>query len=377
MGRISLLKIARPPRRRLTQQAAPRCVTLALPATAPKVDRHKSRITRIRGSALINAWQRDIIERLDGLARTAFRAESPSTALILATRDFTHWLEDERFMSQLIRAFLPGSSGNALPPAAVDVVAGVADGLSPDSRLGEPRRGFSICFDSKETMFPDSEKPAPSESSLDAGREAAISFLVRQPGEDDGSIEVTLPLANTVFQNGRPSTLFTSRWQPDSSRGFKRATPRHVQHVTMQLTSPGGRLDPFIPLLPLTGPRRVLSGLGNIVRELDIRGVTSPASKELESLIPKVLESRAKSTNMASPGPPGPPGPMAIWAWVIPPHVTESGKLPRFDIFPSQLGRSERELALAATETFSRLVQSGCRLHKIRKCNEHNSGRRR
>lgn len=44
------------------------------------------------------------------------------------------------------------------------------------------------------------------------------------------------------------------------------------------------------PMVPITGRRRIMSGLGNILKTVERDGQEEPASRELEEVIPKILK---------------------------------------------------------------------------------------
>ncbi|KAK3079476.1 hypothetical protein LTS18_004770, partial [Coniosporium uncinatum] len=137
-----------------------------------------------------------------------------------------------------------------------------------------------------------------------------------------------VPLANTVFQNGRAATLFSSQWKKFSGT----TELRHIQSWPLRnLTVPAncfvteeGRVRPgqgrnhaySIPLVPLTAPKKIAAGMGNIIRQLegvDGRDTTIPASSELESAVSAFFRVRDEA-----------PHPMAVWALVLPSETFET-----------------------------------------------------
>ncbi|OJK05062.1 hypothetical protein ASPACDRAFT_20046 [Aspergillus aculeatus ATCC 16872] len=107
--------------------------------------------------------------------------------------------------------------------------------------------------------------------------------------------EVGLRLANTIFINGKENTLFGARWI------YNTAAKRYTLDSTLDLsncivTSPAANVsDSFeLPLYPVGQRRRVISSMGNILRQLskhtDKRSQDPmPASLELERDLPRYI----------------------------------------------------------------------------------------
>ncbi|CAJ2513875.1 Uu.00g019940.m01.CDS01 [Anthostomella pinea] len=280
-------------------------------------------------------------------------------AAILASRDFTTWLEDESFMSNLLEALFKSANGGQANLPGLDVLSGVTDGLSPHRLLGEPQTGFSILYGSSTNILPGLWEREGFES-VSEDKASSVSFITNPLAGDSRPLEITLPLANTIFQNGRRSTLYASKWQSNDMGRMTLGTmnQKSTQKIAMNLGSVN-HTSSIVPLLPLTPPRKIVAGLGNIVRQVEVDGSTTPASQELETLIPQVFDARSERYGASSSGPIG------VWCWVIPPHVVEAKKLLELKVFQAGSSQTEADLALEATEALSSLLSSGCRLHKI------------
>ncbi|KAI1770706.1 hypothetical protein F4818DRAFT_251224 [Hypoxylon cercidicola] len=248
-------------------------------------------------------------------------------AAIFASPDFATWLEDETFMS------------------SINVVSAVVDGLTPKRLFGEPQTGLSILYSSN-SIFSNLWKDEELRSNVNQDTESSVSFISRTLPGNCRYLKTTLPLANTIFQTGRRSTLFASKWQRKSNRPLTLTTMREKMS---QKICPS--LHPTSDL--------VIAGLGNIVRQVEINNSPTPASKELEDLIPKVFDARSKLDETYSPRPIG------VWCWVIPPGAVDEHSLFDLKVFQAESTQSEAELAVDAMATFSKLISSKCRLHKI------------
>ncbi|KAI1103977.1 hypothetical protein F4804DRAFT_308715 [Jackrogersella minutella] len=281
-------------------------------------------------------------------------------AAIFASCDLATWIEDERFMSGLLQSLLKSYTSGNLNAENINVLCTVADGLTPKQLFSEPQTGFSILHGPAKTILPDLWELDDLESNNNQHRESSVSFLSNPLPRDTEPLEITLPLANTLFQNGRRSTLLASRWKLDRDGSMTHAfTHEKRTQAIRPPVNPAGRTTPFLPLLPLTPPRKIVAGLGNIIRQVEVNGSPTPASKELEGLIPKVFDIR--STRDASYM----PGPIGVWCWVLPPNVVEEQSLLSLKGFQVDSSQSEAELSLESMTVFSEFISSGCRLHKI------------
>ena len=132
------------------------------------------------------------------------------------------------------------------------------------------------------------------------------------------SHEIELPLANTIFLNGRNSTMSASRWSRAKATQEMRViimnncAPQN-QRILMSINAGNGpNKAQFLkaPLLTLTVPRIIASAMGNIIRQLyaDLNAPgTVPASEGLERAVTEYFERRGRS-----------PQQVAVWALVTP-----------------------------------------------------------
>ena len=114
-----------------------------------------------------------------------------------------------------------------------------------------------------------------------------------------------LPVANTLFQNGRQSTLFAQRW---NIRYSKESTSEHMSskrewlpqqmiHMGAVFADEGMRLTPnhFVNmhLVPITPSRTITAVVGNIIGKIskgDTSSEAAPASEELELAINAAIQ---------------------------------------------------------------------------------------
>ena len=164
-----------------------------------------------------------------------------------------------------------------------------------------------------------------------------------------------LPVANTVFQNGRTSTLFAQKWvvsfRAESTfehmNSEKTWLPHQTVHMDTVFADEGKRLqlDTLLHsrLLPITPARTIKDAVGNIVRKIsggDASAESAPASEELERAISTAIEQAQISAQ--HPG---------VWALVRPQRYAALDR-------PAQFQNNIRDMTGYA-------VLSGARLHKV------------
>ncbi|KAJ5468227.1 hypothetical protein N7475_005979 [Penicillium sp. IBT 31633x] len=107
--------------------------------------------------------------------------------------------------------------------------------------------------------------------------------------------EIGLRLANTIFVNGRETTLFGSRWLWDNaSNAYILDNAVELTSCAITTTSQAVDAQLDLPLHPVTERRRVITSMGNILRQLaKSTDATSsepqPASSELEKELPRYI----------------------------------------------------------------------------------------
>lgn len=230
-------------------------------------------------------------------------------------------------MSLFLNAMHP-RSGQRLPRGAnVHVLAGVVDGLSLPPTGREMRHGFSVLVGKIGSITPDLWSQSPDEGQT-IGSDAEPSHLSVILG-GPGKTTLTVPLANTLFQTGRRSTLLASEWsftissKKPRSFGYKLVRSAEKRHgiINVSRLTNNHKAAIRLPLLPITHPRKILEGLGNILAKVDINGKPAPASQELQANIPRWLEVlRSQFGSGHIPG-------VGVWALVIPRHLIENVKI--------------------------------------------------
>lgn len=241
--------------------------------------------------------------------------------------------DDDPFIPNLIRQ----AFGHNQKRIGIDVLAGVVDQIShrtekpgqADGHTYYGSEGLSLCFSRSSPTIPDLWSTA--EESLDQSRrlphqQGTISFRIATgfPSYSGVAFSDTyaavrtldLPLANTVFLNGRTSTLVTQRWAVNPIQGSIGWLAREKQKSLDQQVVclyPFTR-TPLVPHLEMpayfipTPPQTIEGSMGNIIRTFRTRTTDSnypsptPASAEIEKALPYWV----------------PGAPYEVWAQVIP-----------------------------------------------------------
>jgi hypothetical protein len=185
----------------------------------------------------------------------------------------------------------------------------VVDKIPGEWLIGEQRleacEGMSLMV--KQRAHPDqlaihlsSDVAMPKPSSI-ASDKAFLEFLSSRGPLESALTRMSyrLPLANTLFVNGRPHTLFQNSWKkstPDNcplgeDTGLERDSTTYLNRYGFLISNPPKDMEVSqIPLVPLTEPRLVENAMGNIIREIRVHDKVLPASTELETAVMKSVK---------------------------------------------------------------------------------------
>jgi len=155
----------------------------------------------------------------------------------------------------------------------------------------------------------------PASSPAGEDEHAAISFIKSGRADALGHFgdAVRLPLANTVFQTGSPSTMTYSTWiKRKGQSDFELKEKNNVTQHGIKLYRGGPSQQCIstlaVPLVPLTEPRRVDASMGNILRRVvGADGKSATASQELETIVPRYYKARGETSQAT-----------LVWALLIP-----------------------------------------------------------
>lgn len=184
--------------------------------------------------------------------------------------------------------------------AVVDKITGnsrrVADGESTSTHLvPQGREGLSLLLADATGVKARGAKPTRTRGA--ASEEPAFIFsTLPDAGGQALSHEVGLRLANTIFVNGKDRTLIGMKWNFDErSRRYVLDKYRDLGVCSVGLSQSARQCSINIPLIPVTPLRRVVSSMGNILRQvsksLESTSDAQPASADLERELPRYVSS--------------------------------------------------------------------------------------
>ncbi|KAI4245639.1 MAG: hypothetical protein L6R40_002440 [Gallowayella cf. fulva] len=227
--------------------------------------------------------------------------------------------EGNRFIPDLIRQTYHGWAKGRI----LDVLVAVIDrisypssqikkaGLDPgQGRIGYSGKGISVMLTDSEVGAPDlwsQREQTDQKASSTAQRRSTLSFQFGANSEHVDRNEksttpklflsrtVKLPVANTIFHNGRESTIQAQRWIVgetilEPALACIKRTWLKEQVLRMAFPFPDAPdkfpTQVFIPLSPITRPKRVATSMGNVIRQFYARNEhLEPASKDLETAV--------------------------------------------------------------------------------------------
>lgn len=255
--------------------------------------------------------------------------------LILATPPYAEWLQDDvTFIPSLLQSLIRSPSRQETDEESksaleVDVVCACIDGLPPPlakmklHRGQPPIHGLAILHGRADHILPGLWEATPDTTNASPSLQSSLTFSTHQirptlkptqklvKSERKPVTQVTIPLANTLFVTGTHPAVHISKWSAPSEQFVKIRT---MEKSNQLVNAFGGShwdvdaLPSHIPAIPITPPRRIVSGLGNIVRQLSFtEDDVGPASRELETNIHEYLRTIGRPDTTTS-----------VWALITP-----------------------------------------------------------
>ncbi|KAG4033369.1 hypothetical protein MFRU_005g03790 [Monilinia fructicola] len=295
-------------------------------STAPKVSPERKSLPSPRQFSIVSpdpkhTTKEQILRLVLGRARMT-RAQyfgdlsnlsADEAIVMLVTPAFARWLEDESFIKSLLERLtynLDGGKRNY-----VVVVGAVVDGLAPSpndiprAECTGPLEGLSFMHGSRAQVLTSesvwrAESFKANTSNPDKLAHLILSGKPRfKPSEQALATTISLPLANTLFVNGKHSTLEVSQWTRKDEGEYKRIRSIEKQYQHIKAFHHESTMVPpiFVPAVPLTLPRPIANGLGNIIRQLAFGPEDTdnrPASSELETQVTRYMEYSKLHTNI-------------------------------------------------------------------------------
>ena len=232
---------------------------------------------------------------------------------IFCTPGLAHWLDPQHtFLSDLGHNLFNQPRAPRKPSFAVDFVVAVVDRLPGPSQdelppVGPGKVTSFIAPKSFTTSIPGFyegfaiQLPSLTSSEYDSTHVDLLPDqsrrIILHHSSQSRSWAIALQPANTIFSNGSEATMFRTRMEYHQT-GFRSeegstSFTRRIEVSEIRITHPKiPNQSLFIPVSPLTKPRRVTSSMGNVVSQLqDPQNPNQemPASTELEPAVSKFL----------------------------------------------------------------------------------------
>ncbi|KAK4205331.1 hypothetical protein QBC40DRAFT_271526 [Triangularia verruculosa] len=310
---------------------------------------------------------------ISAVAQSLRVSSTDDAAVVLVSRSLAPWLQDQAFMAELLESTISGEEAGtgrelSVLSAAVDEVPQFQGALTSSE-------GVSVLRGSAARVLPglwevgSDQTFSPSSSS-----QRQPSFLeFRLPGlqPKSESLQVTVPLANTIFTNVKPHALFASKWHHNPAAARKGLSmAASVEKTTQTILLPGHDQIPsqstastvYTALVPVTRPHKIVAGLGNILRQVEVGVKPEPASKGLEAVIPTLLKKRLEHSESDVPEYSGPVG---VWALIMPKDAVEQFPMPDPLDVENYDPHDEWDLVYQTSHAMDGLIASGCQLRKI------------
>lgn len=314
---------------------------------------------------------KDILEQLPSHHTSAdpdSSSKGPSLLLLLLTPAYAQHAIDSSLPLRVFEKL----SGSIKWSKSLRTVTAVVDRI-PDSENTDKhgREGLAYTFLEDGCELAD-DRDGLKEMSRMVQKPGWLEFEVARTNNAAGMV-VQVPLARTIFSNGKVSTLVHALYRPDAEGQLHAAEEMDLE--TFRLNASSEPTHPprlHAPLIPLTPARQMMNVMGNIVRTVSaepsfsgsgkVLSETQPASEELEQAVTAYFAAADIQ-----------PQPVSVWALIIPSplpssHTSESESTYRL------LGSQDEDLrALWASRDSSSLVDSvinhllplGARLRKV------------
>ncbi|KAL1850113.1 hypothetical protein Plec18170_007211 [Paecilomyces lecythidis] len=230
--------------------------------------------------------------------------EAARVPILLVTPAFAPWIENtSAFLDEFMNKLFADRSDKG-PRSSRYAVAAIVDKL-PDPRdeasdlLGSEGLSLMLAYSqdvagkvARASRLKRTDKDEP--SFIYSAK--ALRSVTGNNAATGAAYEIGLRLANTIFVNGKDRTIFGMRWDYDAARErFRLSQSSTLSNCTVR--SAGERLHNSleVSLFPVGQRRRVMSSLGNILRQVSKSTDTKsndamPASSELETELPMYVE---------------------------------------------------------------------------------------
>ncbi|KAI2012873.1 hypothetical protein LOZ39_001783 [Ophidiomyces ophidiicola] len=245
--------------------------------------------------------------------------------ILLATPAFASWTQPHGSqLPSVINHVFRNSLGTGRAVKDVFSISAIVDKLpasdeteqprksTPDKRVQAGSEGISVLLIDRDHLSADIVKPTRRRDISMHQVEPIITYVASTGENCTGlvSTEVGIYVANTVFITGVPRTMLASRWRSDGTDRLELEDAHDLAFCRIEPTTKSSKVAPFVPLHPVTEPRKVLASMGNVLSQISIGDGTAksaPASAELEKALPLYINRHQLQNHR-----------LAVWALVTP-----------------------------------------------------------
>ncbi|KAJ5439739.1 uncharacterized protein N7458_010737 [Penicillium daleae] len=214
-----------------------------------------------------------------------------------------------------MRQLYSNHSNTSTRYAVAAVIDKIPDGSAPNRLESE---GLSLVVVDKENVHGKAVPPRRFGGPANEESDLLVSIRNKQPSQNPADViyEVGLRLANTVFVNGKESTLFGMRWTRDgTTNAYTLASTIDLTSCAVTSTPSSVGVSLTLPLYPIGERRKVIASMGNILRQISKSSDPTsqepiPASSELEKDLPRYIKEHNITDQRVS-----------VWALVEKPDV--------------------------------------------------------
>jgi hypothetical protein len=301
----------------------------------------------------------DTSEVIDSLATVEVLDPEPLVVTLALTPSFFPWAQSSSaVISKILNKTFFADHLVAAQDIQVDVIVAIVDRVFDFKSLSGPRisggdgeEGISVLVSRQKHPLEDTvftNQPTISddrEDTMTIEQKDCLSIAVAK--NESHQFNFSIPLANTVFQNGQKSTLIASQWLASSgTRHFTIQQEKRLRSYTVELPEeePFGCCRMSIPLKPLTVPRRIAASTGNIIRKIymdEHDTSAAPASQELEMMVTEHFKSNNSEPHRVS-----------VWALLWTSEILQR--------YEASFDGKESNL-----DDVARFIQSGASLHRV------------
>lgn len=263
------------------------------------------------------------------VGRAMQRNNTNSLLTVFLTPAFAQHALDSKFPLNVMQRF----TEQRVVSKPLDAVVAVVDRLPTPNGETAGAEGLAYAFVSNPVNALDVSK-APLQ--MTAQKPGSLSFNLPPASDSSNPAIAQVPLAQTIFSNGLPSTLVHTHYDFDATTGsLHECSSRRLESQTLSIPfeNASAHMVYETPFTPLTPVRQIMSSMGNIIRKLSPHSFTQEqhlsldpsyapepssflsASEELEKAVSdyfKLLEAA--------------PATVHVWALILPDRAREAVK---------------------------------------------------